>query len=153
MAENITVYNTGNNNDEVEIPLIYNIEYTYKGDESESIIEGITQEINEKIGEESTPQYIESIFNDPQNNSRFNNAEHPSYYDLEDSSILNPTNEIVSFSKRPLKVTHWEGVFPFIEYFTYNMPDMLFKVILDSEQNIAINEYTFTYKPVFMYYE
>ena len=55
MAENITVYNTGNNNDEVEIPLIYNIEYTYKGDESESIIEGITQEINEKIGEESTP--------------------------------------------------------------------------------------------------
>jgi hypothetical protein len=153
MAENVTIFKTGNNNDEVEIPLLYNIEYTYKGDDAAEVMAGITQEINEKIGEDAAPGYIESIFNDATNNTRFSDSTHPSYYDLDDSSILNPTNEIVQFSKRPLKVMHWEGVFPFIEYFTYNMPDKLFKVILDEEQNILITEYEFTYKPVFMYFE
>lgn len=153
MATEITVYNTGNNNDEVEIPLIYNIEYAYKGDDSATVIESMVEEITGKIGEESAPEYINSIFNDSENNSRFNVPGHPSYYDLTDSSILNPTNEIVPFSQRPLKIMHWEGVFPFIEYFTYNIPDKLFKVILDPEQDILINEYTFIYKPVFMYYE
>ena len=64
MATEITVYNTGNNNDEVEIPLIYNIEYAYKGEDSETVIESLVQEINEKIGEESAGDYIDSIFND-----------------------------------------------------------------------------------------
>ena len=42
MAENVTIFKTGNNNDEVEIPLLYNIEYAYKGDDATEVIAGIT---------------------------------------------------------------------------------------------------------------
>ena len=71
MADTLTIFKTDNNNDEVEIPLLYNIEYAYKGADSATVIEDIAQEIYEKIGETSGPDYINSIFNDPDNNSRF----------------------------------------------------------------------------------
>jgi hypothetical protein len=51
-------------------------------------------------------------------------------YTLLEGEIQHPTSEFVN---RPLLITYWTGVFPFIEYFQYDMPDDLFKITLDTD--------------------
>lgn len=70
-------------------------------------------------------------------------------YTLLDGTVQRPTTE---FANRPLLVTHWTGVFPFIEYFQYDMPDDLFKVILATDQHIQVGGVKeMTYKPALLY--
>lgn len=142
----LTIYNV-NNNDELEIPLKYNIEYTYLN--TPEIADDFIDEVTEKIGNEHAPEYIQPILEETENINRIDPG--TGYYNLMDSSIKNVYNEIAKFEDRPLKIAHWSGEFKFIEYFTYNLPDKMFKVILDPDQKILIHEYVFTYKPVFLY--
>ena len=143
----ISVYKLeGDLTNKIEIPLIYNVEYMYKSDPT--IINGIKSEIEEKIGSGNTQSYIEYIFEDSRNESRVDPV--TNYYNLIDSSIVTPN--VKEFVNRPLKIAHWEGTFPFIEYFQYNIPDDLFKVILDTDQGIQIGGVKqMTYKPILLY--
>ena len=150
--DSVTVFYTGNDSDFVEVPLKYDIRYMYSEDliNGDGEHPGIKQEIEEKIGSDNIDAYITSIFENSDNLSRLVDS---SKYQHEDSSILNPDSPIVPFSKRPLNIAHWSGVFPFIEYFTYKLPDRLFRVEFNTDQGIMINEVEKTYTPLFMYGE
>ena len=69
----------------------------------------------------------------------------------ENSSIKSTDIPIPSYSIRPLIIAHWTGVFPFIEYFTYKLPNNMFKLTLKPNQDITINKQPTTYKPIFLY--
>lgn len=147
--DSVSIFYTGNDSDFVEVPLKYNVRYMYNSSliNGDGEHPGIKQEIEEKIGSENIDNYIISIFENHDNLIRLDS----SIYRHEDSSILNPDSPIVPFSKRPLNIAHWSGVFPFIEYFTYKLPDKLFRVEFEANQGIKINEVEKIYTPIFLY--
>ena len=149
-SDAVTLYYTGNEADRVEIPLKYDIRYMYSEDLINGDAEhtGIKQEIEEKVGSENIDAYITSIFENTDNLGRLVDS---SKYQHENSSILNAGIPIVPYSKRPLNIAHWTGVFPFIEYFTYKLPNRLFKVEFDTDQEIMIEDVPKTYTPLFLY--
>lgn len=140
----VNVYFINDMKKEVEIPLIYNVEYTYIN--NPEIINDISTAISEKVGTVNTQDYLEYIFEDSQNMSRIDGE---GKYTLLEGEIQHPTSEFVN---RPLLITHWTGVFPFIEYFQYDMPDDLFKITLDTDQHIQVGGVKeMTYRPALLY--
>ena len=141
----VNIYEVNNNDKEVEIPLDYKVKYVYNV--SNGIATDISTKIHEKIGE-MTATYMDYIFKDPANENRLTD----NYYNLYDSSVKNPNiNEFVDYSKRPLKLVYWNGKFPFIEYFTYMLPDNMFEIELTEDQNIKVGGVIpETYTPIFV---
>lgn len=142
--DTVNVYFVNDMKKEVEVPLIYNVEYTYIN--NPEIVMDISTAISEKVGTVNTPDYLEYIFEDSQNMTRIDGE---GKYTLLEGEIKYPTSE---FANRPLLITHWTGVFPFIEYFQYDMPDDLFKITLDADQHIQVGGVKeMTYRPALLY--